>query len=139
MAQTRAGIVARITSLCVSGGLVESASPFDFAHQPTGAIDGAFRLLMEQESVVGGTNYTEEQTDLLTLWLARKQSDGLGDAYIQLMADVATLRSQIVRDGARDGGDYAVVDGGGVSFEHTAGQEFAVARVALPVNYEVEL
>jgi hypothetical protein len=139
MPQTRAAISSRVSSLCVAAGFVASASPFDFTHQPTGAIDGAFRLLMEHEEVIGGTAYTEEQTDRLTLWLARKQSDGLDGALSQLVADVAELRSQIVRDGSTGGGDYAVLDGGGVSFEHTAGQEFAVARLALPVNYEVQL
>lgn len=139
MAQTRVAIVERVTSLCVGAGFTQSASPFDFVHQPTGTIDGAFRVLMEQDEVIGGTSYSEEQTDLMSLWLARKQSDGLGDAYIQLMADVATLRAQIIRDGATGGGEFAVLDGGGVSFEHTAGQEYAVARLALPVNYEVEL
>ena len=39
----------------------------------------------------------------------------------------------------RFGGDYAVPDGTVASIEHEHGREFAVARLSVPVNYEVQL
>ncbi len=139
MAQTRSDILARVTSLCLAAGFTQAESPFDFVHQPSGSIDGAFRLTAEQQDVIGGTNFSEEQTDLVTIWLARKQADGFTGTYTQLAADVDTMRASVVRDGAQGGGDFAVLDGGSVSLEHESGQEYAVARLALPINYEVQL
>jgi hypothetical protein len=139
MAQTRSGVLARIVAICEGLGLVEAVSPFDFTLQPTGTIDGAFRLTVEALETLGGTAYSEEHTDQVVIWIARKQVDGLHGAYAQLVSDVSAVRSAVVRDGSIGGGEFAVEDGGTVTVEHVAGQEFAVARIALPVNYEVQL
>lgn len=140
MAQTRAAIVSRIASLCAGEpyAFVQAQSPFDFDQMPSGKIDAAFRITVEQQESIGGTSFTEDRTDTVTVWLARKLNSAPTDAYQQLLADVETLQAGIIRDGATGGGDYHVPDGGECQIEHEDGREFAVARLALPVNYEVQ-
>ena len=111
----------------------------DFDQQPTGLIDGAFRLTVEPGTVIGGFHMSEERTDLVVIWVARKHAADPQVAYEQLLTDVSSLTAGVVRDGAFGGGDYAVPDGTGVSIEHENGREFAVARLQFPVNYEVQL
>jgi len=138
---SRDGIVSRVNSLCASVPFVFglSVSPFDFDHQPTGNIDQVSRVTVEGQSVIGGLNFSEERTDLVTIWIARKQTAAPQSAYHLLLTDVTSLTAAVTRDGATGGGDYAVLDGGGVSFEHEDGREFAVARLSLPINYETQL
>ena len=141
MAQRREVLLARLNSLCATAPfeLVQTASPFDFDHQPSGAIEGAFRITAEHQDVLGGLAYSEDQTDLMTIWVARRHTAGAVGAYDRLLTDVTSLRGAIVRDGSVGGGDFHVPDGGSVSVEQTNGQEFAVARMAIPINYEVQL
>lgn len=138
---TRDGIVSRLNSLCAAAPFVfgSSVSPFDFNHQPSGNIDQVSRVTVEGQSVIGGLNFSEERTDLVTIWVARKQTAAPQAAYRLLVVDVTSMTAAVTRDGATGGGDYAVLDGGGVSFEHEDGREFAVARLSLPINYETQL
>lgn len=128
----------RIASVCAGApfDFTQAETPFDFTLQPTSAIDEVFRITTESDLVIGGFNYTEERQDTVTIWLARKQAGAPNTTYDQLVTDVSSLRAAVIRDGATGGGDYSVPDGGGFSVQHTPGQEFAVVRVTLPVNYE---
>jgi hypothetical protein len=140
MATTIDVIRDRIASVCagIPFQFAEAPTPFDFDLQPTGLIDGSYRLTCEHGSVIGGFNYSEERTDLVDVWIARKQKADPKTAYRLLTADVSSLRSAIVRDGLN--GDYFVPDdGSGFSVSHEDGQEYAVLKLTIPVNFEAEL
>lgn len=141
MATTRVDLLNRLNSLCASEPflLTQAHDPFDFKTQPTGVIDAAFRIEVEKAEVIGGLNFSSDDTDQFVIWVARKHNAEPQGAYRLLVRDVTSLTAAIVRDGATDGGDYAVPDGGGVSFQHDAGLAYAVARLAIPINYEVQL
>jgi hypothetical protein len=128
----------RIASVCASAPFqfLEAETPFDFTLQPTTQIDQVFRLTCESDEVIGGFNYTEERTDLIEIWVARKQGGAPRIAYDALVTDVSSLRAAIIRDGATGGGDYCVPDGTEFSLQHDDGKEYAVLRVVIPVNYE---
>jgi len=128
----------RIASVCASApfGFLEAETPFDFTLQPTTQIDQVFRVTCESDFVIGGFNYTEERQDTMEIWVARKQAGAPRVAYDALVTDVSSLRAAIIRDGATGGGDYIVPDGAEFSLQHGEGQEYAVLRVAIPVNYE---
>lgn len=139
----RVTILNRINSLCASApfNFEQAISPFDFTHQPATNIDRVFRVDIDAKTqhVIGGFNYSEERTETFEIWIARLQSADPQNSYRLLVTDVTSLTSAITRDGATGGGDYAVLDGGGVSFQHDKGQDFAVARLAVPINYELTL
>jgi hypothetical protein len=142
MATTRESLVDQINSLCADDPFrfTQALSPFDFAKQPTGAIDQVFRIEMASQSVLGGLNYAEDVTDQMTVWIARKHNTAHQDVYRLLEVDVTSLTSAIVRYGSTGGGDFHIPDSGrGVSFQHDAGVEYAMARLSLPINYESQL
>ena len=129
----------RIASVCASDPfrLFEAQSPFDFDQVPTGLIDGAFRVTATLGSVIGGFNYTEERTDVMEIWVARKQGVDPKATYRQLQQVANSLRAAVIRDGSTGGGDFHVPDdGAGVQIDHEAGREFAVLRLTLPANFE---
>lgn len=139
MAQTVDVIRDRIASVCASAPFAfhQAATPFDFELQPTGLIDGVFRLTTEAGSVIGGFNYSEERTDMVDIWVARKQNADPQAAYRQLLIDASSLRAAVIRDGVSNGGDYHVpADGAGVSVQHDPGREYAVLKLTIPVDYE---
>lgn len=127
----------RVASLCASGTFefAEAVTPFDFDLQPTGQIDRVFRLEAQSGSVIGGFNYSEERTDSIEIWLARKQGTDPKTAYRALLTDASSLRAAVIRDGLN--GDYFVPDEGAeFSVQHEKGLEFAVLRFRVPVNFE---
>lgn len=126
----------RVSSVCVTLSLVPSQTPFSFELQPTGGLDRAFRIESEQQDVIGGFNYSEERTDLLRIWVARKYAGDPETAYQTLLKDVNSIRAAVIRDGVQSGGDYIVPNGGDYTMQRTPGQEYAVLRLALPVNFE---
>jgi hypothetical protein len=142
MATTIDVIRDRIASLCAGTpfSFVQAVTPFDFDLQPTGQIDGVFRLTSDAGSVIGGFNYNEEREDRLDIWLARKQGVTPQTTYRTLLTDISSLRAAVIRDGATGGGDYTVPDdGSGFSIRHDDGREYAVLRLTLPVNYEATI
>jgi hypothetical protein len=139
MASTRDVIRDRILSLLADLRLTLAQSPFDFDAMPTGTIDACARVEMASSGTIGGLNFTEDRTDLVTVWIARKQAADPEAAYQQLLADVDAVTSAVVHDGAETSGEYAVLDGAALAVSHERGQEYAVARLDLPINYEVEL
>lgn len=139
MAQTIDVIRDRVASVCASApfAFMQAMTPFDFDLQPTGMIDGVFRLTSQTGSVIGGFNYSEERTDLVDIWVARKQKADPQSAYRQLLTDASSLRAAVIRDGVSNGGDYHVpADGAGVSIDHESGREYAVLKLTIPLNYE---
>ena len=129
----------RVASVC-SGSpfeLRQAQEPFSFERQPTTAIEGVFRIESESIGVIGGFNYTEERTDVLRIYVARKQGADPEATYERLLTDARSLRAAVIRDGLLDGGDYGVPDTGeGVRITRSPGAEFAVLQVSIPVTYE---
>ncbi len=142
MATTLDVITGRVSSICqtVPFQFVEAISPFDFAQQPTTQIDQVFRIEAGDVAVFGGLNYSETRIGQIRLFVARKQKGAPQDAYELLMGDANALVAAVTHDGATGGGDYDVQDQGrGFAIQHDKGQEYAVLRLTLPVNYEAEL
>lgn len=132
----------RLASVCASEpfSFTQAREPFGFERQPMGVIDGVFRIESENTGVVGGFNYSEERTDVMRIWVARKQAADPEATYARLQVDARSLRAAVVRDGHQDGGDYSVPDSGdGVRISREAGNEFAVLQFTIPVNYEAGL
>jgi len=95
---------------------------------------------MASGSVLGHFNFSEERTDLLTIWIARKYAGWAEDTYLLLQADAETLRAAVIRDGASVSGEYMVPnDGFDLTIQREPGQSFAVLQLVLPVNYEYTL
>lgn len=141
MATTIDVIRDRVTSVCAGApfAFIQAVTPFDFLKQPTGEIDQVFRITSEGGSVIGGFNYSEERTDLLDVWVARKQMGAPETMYRTLITDASSLRAAVIRDGASDG-DYSVPnDGAAFNVQHDTGQEFAVLRLTVPVNFDAEV
>jgi hypothetical protein len=141
MSTTGDQVRARVCSLCASEpfAFTQANTPFDFLQQPSGSIDQAFRVTLTGDKVIGGFNFTEDRTDRLDIWLARKQTALDNETYTQLCADAAALRAAVIRDGATNG-EYSVPDSGAsVSIQHESGREYAVLRLTLATNYEVAL
>ncbi len=143
MATTPLAIRNRLTSLCTSApfSLTPAITPFDFTKQPSGQIEGVFRITLEGDpKPIGGFNFTEERTDRVDIWIARKQGADAQATYATCLTDAADLRAAIVRDGAQASGEYAVPDAGaGLRIEHEPNAMYAVLRLSLAVNYEVDL
>jgi len=129
----------RVSSVCASQpfGFTRAQTPFSFDLQPTGVIDEVFRLEQEAAGVIGGFSFTEERTDLVHLWVARKHAGDPERTYTQLLTDASSLRAAVIRDGCDVSGEYCVPDeGSAYSLQREPGREFAVLRVTVPVNYE---
>jgi hypothetical protein len=141
MPTTRVSLLNRLNSLCAAApfSLTQAKSPFDFGLQPSGTINQCFRIEAAKQGVIGGLNYSSEDTDEFTIWIARKENAEPQAAYRALVTDVTSLTAAIVRDGSTGGGDFSVPDGGGVSFQHDNGLAYAVARLVIPINYETQL
>ena len=129
----------RIASVCASQpfSFVRAQTPFSFDLQPTGVIDEVFRTEQAASLVIGGFNYTEERTDLVTIWVARKHAGDPDQTYQRLLTDASSLRAAVIRDGCQVSGEYSVPnDGSAVSLQREPGREFAVLRITVPVEYE---
>lgn len=139
---TRDELRGRIAAVCTKAPFkyVQAKTPFSFDLQPTGEVDQVFRLELDGMSNIGGFNLTEERTDRVQLWLARKHAGDSEAVYRKLLDDSEALRAAVIRDGAITSGEYTVPDdGAGMSIQREPGKEFAVLRLTMPVNYEVEL
>lgn len=140
MPNTILAIRDRVSSICASDpfNFVQAQTPFDFNSQPTGAIDACFRMTSESDNVIGGFNFTEERTDTIEIWLARKQTAVPNESYRQFLTDVSSMRCAVIQDGTE--GDYFVpADSVGFSVKHDADKEYAVLRLSVGVNYEASL
>lgn len=140
MATTLDAITDRIRSLTVGLGYIEAQTPFSFDLMPTGSIDGAIRIIDRNQRVVGGLRYSEERTDQLEIWVARKLNAEPTTAKRTLTRDMHSITAAVVRDGHQVSGEYSVSDDGRTHETRAEqGAEYALLRMVLPVNYETEL
>lgn len=140
MATTLDVITDRVRSLTAALGYTESQSPFSFEHVPTGTIDGAFRIVDRHQRVVGGFRYTEERTDQLEIWVARKLNSEPTTAKRTLTRDMHSITAAVVRDGHQVSGEYSLPDDGRThDVRAEQGAEYALLRMVLSVNFETEL
>lgn len=143
MATTLDVIVDRVRSLCV-------ASPFEFiesarldrfewdAAQVFGEVS-IFRVETASQPARGGTSFTEERTDLVTVTVGRAINADYDTARRVLTRMSHSLTAAIVRDGAEDSGSYTVPDAGFASrIEADPTQAYLSLRLTLPVNYEAQ-
>ena len=134
------GLRDRVTSVCVGLGFTTATTPFSFDLQPSGVIDEVFRIETEALGTIGGFNFTEDRTDLVHIWVARKYAGEPDVVYRRAQQDIGSIRSAVVRDGAVTSGEYAVPDDGwAATVAREAGKEFAILRVSIPCNYESTL
>lgn len=131
----------RVRSVCASDPFffTEAVTPFSFELQPSGQIDQVFRIEVTGGEVIGGFNYTEDRTDELAIWVARKYAGHPDAAYRQLQVDITSIRAAVIRDGAETSGEYIVPNGNAFELQREVGKEFCVVKLALPINYEAEL
>lgn len=142
MSITGAEVRDRVRSVCAGDpfNFTASPTPFSFDLAPTGTIDEMFRVEVEGLQVIGGFNYTEDRTDRLDVWVARKYAGNPETAYRRLQVDASSIRAAIIRDGVQVSGEYCVPDGDATfGMQREVGKEYAVLRLALPVNYETTL
>lgn len=136
-------IVDRVRSLCVSHPFefVEAASWASFDLQPDSNIDKVFRIPPPSSQFVNGWfDFTEERTDSMQIWVARKRNGDYDGVRRALLRDVHSLTAAVVRDGAVTSGDYDVRDGGrGHAIQEDRGQDYVTLRLTLPVNFEAAL
>jgi hypothetical protein len=135
-------IVDRVTSI-VTGApfqLVEATTWTDFDRQPTTNVDGVFRIPpLTSQSAIGGFAYSEDRTDTLQVWIARKHQHDYATVRRRLLQDVHSLTAAIIRDAHQVSGDYGVLDEGrGHAIEDLPEAEYLTLRLTLPVNYDAE-
>lgn len=141
MATTRAALQARLEALVVEdadAGRHLVTTPFDVKSQPNVVLDGSVRVTTTQRQATGRFGMTEDVVDEFTIWIARTHRADAHAAYLALETEMQSLRAAVIRDGC-GAGDFAVVDGGIASIEHASDAPFSVGRLALPINYEVQL
>jgi hypothetical protein len=133
-------IVDRVRSVCGTLGLIESAEPFSFKQQPTGAIDGCFRIVDRSQRIIGGMNYTEERTDQVVIWVAKKYAGEPTAAKQVLTRQMHSLTAAVTYDGHITSGDYSIPDDGrAYEIRADQGAEYAVLQLTIPVNYETSV
>jgi hypothetical protein len=136
-------VLDRVRSLCVSApfNFTEATSWASFDLQPTTNIDAVFRILpLASQVVIGGFAYTEDRTDSMQIWLARKRNGDYDAVRRTLLRDVHSLTAAVVRDGATTSGDYHVPDAGrGHVIADVPTAEYVTLRLTLPINYETQL
>lgn len=144
MATTLDTIIDRVRSLCVS-------APFDYteaarldrfewdAAQTFGDLS-VFRVEAVSQQARGGTGFSEERTDLVTVTVGRAVQADYDVARRALTRSSHSLTAAIVRDGAVSSGSYTVPDTGFSSrVESDQTRAYLTLRVTLPINYEAQL
>ena len=136
-------IVDRVRSVCASDPFTftETTSWANFDLQPTTNIDAVFRIPPPASlGVIGGFSFTEDRTEALAVWVARKTSGDYDAVRRALLQDVHSLTAAITRDGHIASGDYVVLDEGrSHEISEEAGTEYVTLRLTLPVNYDAQL
>jgi hypothetical protein len=141
MATTLDAIVDRVSSVAATLGYFEAQTPFSFDQQPTGNLDGCFRVIGSgQNPPKGGFRFSEVRIDRVTIWVARKWAGEPRTAVRTLTRDMHSLTAAIMDDGHITSGEYAVPDDGRVHRISTEpGAEYAVLEMTVPVDYESQL
>jgi hypothetical protein len=144
MATTLDVIVDRVRSLCQRApfGYQESArlDRFDWdAAQVFGDVS-LFRVETVSQPARGGTSFTEERTDLVTVTVGRATSADYDATRRALLRAGHSLTAAVVRDGAVTSGSYTVPDQNyRAQVTADATRAYLELRVTLPVNYESQL
>lgn len=142
MATTLDVLVDRVRSLCVGLGFQESARLDRFSWDPAQVFGevSAFRVDAVGQPARGGTSYSEERTDLVTVTVGRAINADYDTARRGLHRAAESLTVAIVRDGAVTSGSYTVPDTGrAVRVEADTVSALLTLRVTLPINYEAQL
>lgn len=143
-ALTLDAIVDRVRSVCASEpfSFGEAVSWATFDLQPATHLDRVFRIPPpSSQRVVGGMNFSEDRTDSMQIWVARKIGQDYATVRRTLLRDMHSLTAAVVRDGAVNGGDYHVPDEGRghAVTPDGPGREYLSLRLTLPINYETQL
>lgn len=143
MATTLDTIVDRVRSLCVRVPFefTESArlDRFDWdAAQGFGDVS-LFRVETVSQPGRGGSSFSSEQTDLVTVTVGRAMNGDYDATRRGLLRTAHSLTAAIVRDGAEDSGSYTVPDtGSGSRIEPDPTAAYLSLRLTLPVNWEAQ-
>lgn len=142
MATTLDVIVDRVRSLCVGFDYQEAArlDRFDWDSAQVFGDVSLFRVETVSQPPRGGSAFSEERTDLLTVTVGRAINGDYDATRRALLRAAHSLTAAVVRDGAEDSGSYVVADQGATS-RITADPTAAYLSLAvtLPVNYEAQL
>lgn len=144
MATTLDVIVDRVRSLCLASpfGYTESArlDRFDWDTSQVFGDVSVFRIDTVSQPARGGTGFTEERTDLLSVTVGRAVNADYDEARRALTRAAHSLTAAIVRDGAEDSGSYTVPDQGYTArITPDPARAFLELRVTVPINYESQL
>lgn len=144
MATTLDVIVDRVRSLCVSAPFEYQESArldrFDWDSAQVFGDVSLFRVETVSQPPRGGTSFTEERTDLLTVTVGRAINADYDATRRALLRAAHSLTAAIVRDGAEDSGSYTVPDasaGSRITADPT--KAYLSLALTLPVNYESQL
>lgn len=144
MATTLDAIVDRVRSLCVRAPFefVESARLDRFDWDPAQVFGDVslFRVETVSQPARGGTSFSEERTDLVTVTVGRAINADYDATRRALLRAAHSLTAAVVRDGAEDSGSYVILDTGyasRVTADPTS--SYLALAVTLPVNYEAQL
>ena len=142
MSTTIGEIVDRVNSLLAAAPFefVQSQSPFDFDHQPNGAIDKCYRVLNGGSNrTVPGFRFSETRIDRVVVYVARRFDADPTQAERLLTMDASSIVAAICRDGESVVGEYCLEDGRTFDVRTDPGANHAVLQVTVPVNYETTL
>jgi hypothetical protein len=144
MATTLDVIIDRVRSLCQSAPFdyTESAriDRFDWDTAQTFGQLSVFRVEGNSQPARGGTGFSEERTDLVTVTVGRAVHADYDVARRALTRASHSLTAAIVRDGAEDSGSYTVPDTGYASrVEADPTKAYLMLRLTVPINYEAQL
>ena len=137
-------ITDRVRSLCVAYPFEcqESArlDRFDWdAAQVFGDVS-LYRVETVSQPARGGTAFSEERTDLVTVTVGRAINGDYDAARRALQRMSHSLTAAVARDGAQDSGLYTVPDLGFSSrIEADPTAAYLTLRLTLPVNYDSAL
>lgn len=144
MATTLDVIIDRVRSLCVADPFAYTEASrldrFDWDAAQTFGQLSVFRVESSSQPARGGTGFSEERTDLVTVTVGRAVNADYDDARRMLIRAGHSLTAAIVRDGAETSGSYSVPDQGYTSrVEADPTAAYLTLRVTLPVNYDAQL
>lgn len=144
MATTLDVIVDRVRSICAT---------YPFAYQESARLDrfewdaaqtfgdvSLFRVETVSQPARGGSAFSEERIDLVTVTVGRAINADYGGARRELLRASHSLTAAVARDGAETSGLYTVPDGGfRSSVDADPSAAYLSLRLTLPVCYESQL
>jgi hypothetical protein len=143
MAATTADVIVdRVRSILASPvfGFTEAVTWSSFDQQPDTNIDRVYRIPPpSSQRSAGGFGFTEDRTDVLQIWVARKHHQDMHVTRSLLLRDVHSLTTAILRDAHEASGDYGIPDEGrGHAIADVPRAAYVTLRLTLPVNYDCQ-